>query len=52
MLRRVIETHRAALLVLPFRALCAEKASHLERLLKPLGKYVPLLIESQFVSAR
>ncbi|KAK9789551.1 hypothetical protein WJX73_010627 [Symbiochloris irregularis] len=40
MLRRVLQTGRAALLVLPFRALCAEKATHLERLLQPTGKEV------------
>lgn len=41
MLRRVLQTGRAALLVLPFRALCAQKATHLERLLKPLNKWAP-----------
>ena len=40
MLRRLITTGRTAMLVMPFVTLCAEKSAHLERLLKPLEKYV------------
>lgn len=36
-LRRLYETNKAILLVLPFVALCNEKASHWEKLLSPLG---------------
>ncbi|XP_039027780.1 helicase and polymerase-containing protein TEBICHI isoform X1 [Hibiscus syriacus] len=40
MLRRVILTGKAALLVLPYVSICVEKAEHLEVLLEPLGKQV------------
>ncbi|KAK8319114.1 hypothetical protein V6Z12_A13G219900 [Gossypium hirsutum] len=40
MLRRVILTRKAALLVLPYVSICVEKAEHLEVLLEPLGKQV------------
>ncbi|KAG0498218.1 hypothetical protein HPP92_002909 [Vanilla planifolia] len=40
MLRRVINTRKMALLVLPYVSICAEKAEHLEQLLGPLGKHV------------
>lgn len=40
MLRRLITTGRTAMLVMPFVTLCAEKSLHLERLLKPLEKWV------------
>jgi DNA polymerase theta len=39
-LRRMVNTQKAILLVLPFVALCNEKASHWEKLLSPLGKSV------------
>ncbi|XP_047970916.1 helicase and polymerase-containing protein TEBICHI [Salvia hispanica] len=40
MLRRVLETGKIALLVLPYVSICAEKAEHLEVLLEPVGKHV------------
>ncbi|PPD66977.1 hypothetical protein GOBAR_DD36143 [Gossypium barbadense] len=40
MLRRLILTRKAALLVLPYVSICVEKAEHLEVLLEPLGKQV------------
>ncbi|KAL9230313.1 hypothetical protein vseg_005682 [Gypsophila vaccaria] len=40
MLRRVIESGKMALLVLPYVSICVEKAEHLEGLLEPLGKHV------------
>ncbi|KAG6391261.1 hypothetical protein SASPL_149014 [Salvia splendens] len=43
MLRRVLETGKIALLVLPYVCICAEKgagAEHLEVLLEPVGKHV------------
>lgn len=40
MLRKIASTSKVAMLVLPFVALCTEKAKHLEVLLKPLGKHV------------
>ncbi|WIA38253.1 hypothetical protein OEZ86_001594 [Tetradesmus obliquus] len=40
LLRRLCETGRPALLVTPFNALCSHKASHLRRLLAPLGREV------------
>ena len=36
-LRRLYATGKAALLVLPFVSLCAEKAAHWEKVLEPLG---------------
>lgn len=36
-LRRLYATGKAALLVLPFVSLCAEKAAHWEKILEPLG---------------
>lgn len=48
MLRRLITTGRTAMLVMPFVTLCAEKSLHLERLLKPLEKWVcPLAVPFQ-----
>lgn len=41
MLRRLVTTGRTAMLVMPFVSLCDEKTIHLERLLKPLEKWVP-----------
>jgi DNA polymerase theta len=40
MLRRVLTTGKPAMLVLPFVALCAEKAAQLERLLAPMNRTV------------
>ncbi|GBG67879.1 hypothetical protein CBR_g998 [Chara braunii] len=40
MIRRILSTGRRAMLVLPYVALCAEKAEHVEALLEPLGKRV------------
>ncbi|XP_074287036.1 helicase and polymerase-containing protein TEBICHI [Silene latifolia] len=40
MLRRVIESGKMALLVLPYVSICVEKAEHLDGLLEPLGKHV------------
>jgi DNA polymerase theta len=40
MLRRILSTGKKAFLVLPYVALCSEKAEHLESLLEPLGKHV------------
>ncbi|CAD7699534.1 unnamed protein product [Ostreobium quekettii] len=40
MMRQVIATGKACLLVLPFVSLCGEKAAHLERLLAPMHKTV------------
>ncbi|KAH9571445.1 hypothetical protein CY35_02G094300 [Sphagnum magellanicum] len=40
MLRRILSTGKKAFLVLPYVALCSEKAEHLESLLEPLGKRV------------
>ncbi|KAK9742154.1 hypothetical protein RND81_03G151800 [Saponaria officinalis] len=40
MLRRVIDSGKMALLVLPYVSICVEKAEHLEGLLEPLGKHV------------
>lgn len=40
MLRRIMTTHRPALLVLPYVSLCAEKSAQLEKLLGPIGKEV------------
>uniref|UniRef100_A0A803LBW8 Helicase and polymerase-containing protein TEBICHI n=1 Tax=Chenopodium quinoa TaxID=63459 RepID=A0A803LBW8_CHEQI len=40
MLRRVIDSGKIALLVLPYVSICVEKAEHLEVLLEPLGKHV------------
>lgn len=41
MIRRLIQSRRPALLVLPFVSLCAEKVAHLEPLLAPLDKCAP-----------
>ncbi|KAG0620039.1 hypothetical protein M758_4G184200 [Ceratodon purpureus] len=40
MLRRILSTGKKALLVLPYVALCSEKADHLDAILEPLGKRV------------
>lgn len=40
MMRRLITTGRTAMLVMPFVTLCDEKSAHLQRLLKPLEKWV------------
>eukprot|EP00897_Mesotaenium_endlicherianum_P007786 jgi/Mesen1/7035/ME000366S06241 len=40
LVRRLMTTGSKALLVLPYVALCAEKAEHMEALLEPLGKRV------------
>ncbi len=40
MLRRVLSTGKPAMLVLPFVALCSEKAAQLERLLAPMNRTV------------
>jgi DNA polymerase theta len=40
MLRRVLTTGKPVMLVLPYRALCAEKAAQLEALLEPMKRTV------------
>ncbi|XP_047322143.1 helicase and polymerase-containing protein TEBICHI [Impatiens glandulifera] len=47
MLRRVLNTGKIAFLVLPYVSICAEKATHLEVLLEPLGKHVRSYFGSQ-----
>jgi DNA polymerase theta len=40
MLRRVLTTGKPVMLVLPYKALCAEKAAQLEALLEPMKRTV------------
>ncbi|XP_057525105.1 helicase and polymerase-containing protein TEBICHI isoform X3 [Amaranthus tricolor] len=47
MLRRVIDSGKIALLVLPYVSICVEKAEHLEVLLEPIGKHVRTYYGSQ-----
>ncbi|KAF3772654.1 Helicase and polymerase-containing protein TEBICHI, partial [Nymphaea thermarum] len=47
MLRQVLSTGKIALLVLPYVSICAEKAEHLESLLRPMNKHVRSFYGSQ-----
>jgi hypothetical protein len=40
MLRRLVATGRPAMLVLPYISVCTEKAAHLTRVLRALGRQV------------
>eukprot|EP00850_Spirogloea_muscicola_P019963 SM000203S06139 [mRNA] locus=s203:219205:230833:+ [translate_table: standard] len=47
MIRRIMATNKKAIIVLPFVALSAEKAAHMEALLEPLSKRVVCFFGSQ-----
>eukprot|EP00850_Spirogloea_muscicola_P023061 SM000326S12429 [mRNA] locus=s326:82656:94371:+ [translate_table: standard] len=47
MIRRIMATNKKAIIVLPFVALSAEKAAHMEALLEPLSKGVVCFFGSQ-----